>query len=142
MTKTVSIDQSIELTELGFNRHLIVPTDYLWEHNGIAATRFRIGAELEDKTVEQLATTYKLYPAYDLESILEALPMGIDKYSRRFDLVIEQNCFAYYSDSDGDELLIDGHLMQVVRRGDESVANMTARLLIMLTRAGEVTFVR
>ena len=71
------------------------------------------------------------YPTYDLQTILEALPMGIDRVGingeeRRFDLIIEQRAFLCYTDEDGNEIL------PITSKLNESLVDAAARLLIRL----------
>jgi len=74
--------------------------------------------------------------AYDLETILDALPMGIDRDDKRYDLVIEQRVFFSYSDDDGNEL----EEFSIMQKGEESLADTAASLLIQLHNAGLVKF--
>ena len=62
----------------------------------------------------------------DLETILESLPMGIDKDDKRYDLVVEQRVFLYYGDNDGNELF------SIMREQNESLADTAGRLLVKL----------
>lgn len=70
----------------------------------------------------------------DLETMLMALPMGIDRDDKRYDLVIEQRVFFYYSDDDGNEL----EEFSIMREENESLADTAARLLILLIEQGIV----
>lgn len=71
--------------------------------------------------------------AYDLETVLEALPMGIDSILR-YDLIIDQRTFIHYADCEGDELY------KVMKKNDESLADTAARLLILLHEKGTINF--
>lgn len=76
------------------------------------------------------------FPAHDLETIFDALPMGIDKDDKRYDLIINQRVFFSYNDDEGNEL----EEFSIMQEGEESLADTAARLLIKLHEAGIVEF--
>jgi len=85
--------------------------------------------EIKDKLIE-IGYTGKT----DLETLLDALPVGIDQEDKRYDLVIEQNSFIYYSDTEGNELV------KVDRKNNESLADMAGRVIILLESKNLIKF--
>ncbi len=85
--------------------------------------------EIKDKLIE-IGYTGKT----DLETLLDALPVGIDQEDKRYDLVIEQNSFIYYSDTEGNELV------KVDKKNNESLADMAGRLIILLHEKNLIKF--
>lgn len=117
--KVTSFDISKKLAEIGFGKD----HDYYYKFGCDTGWVIEIGwASKECGDI----------PAYDLETILNALPMGIDRNDKRYDLVIEQRVFFYYSDDDGNEL----EEFSIMQEGDESLADTAARLLIKLYEVG------
>jgi len=85
--------------------------------------------EIKDKLIE-IGYTGKT----DLETLLDALPVGMDQEDKRYDLVIEQNSFIYYSDTEGNELV------KVDKKNNESLADMAGRLIILLHEKNLIKF--
>ena len=85
--------------------------------------------EIKDKLIE-IGYTGKT----DLETLLDALPVGMDQEDKRYDLVIEQNSFIYYSDTEGNELV------KVDKKNNESLADMAGRLIILLHKKNLIKF--
>jgi hypothetical protein len=135
--KTTSCEISKQLAEAGFNKYKIPEGNcpkasavYCW-HN------FLIGAELEDKTTETLAREYDIYPAYDLETILEALPNFIANGNGTENCLVVDVAFGeihYKGDCESDTLFI------TTTRNNESLADTAARLLILLHEKGLINF--
>ena len=85
--------------------------------------------EIKDKLIE-IGYTGKT----DLETLLDALPVGMDQEDKRYDLVIEQNSFIYYSDTEGNELV------KVGRKNNESLADTAGRAIILLHAENLIKF--
>lgn len=120
--EVTSLDISKKLAEIGFKAN----TPYYWYiyDQGIQMRHIAEGDGRGN------------YKCYDLETILKTLPMGIDRDDKRYDLVIEQRVFFYYSDDDGNEL----EEFSIMQKGEESLADTAAQLLIQLYEAGIVKF--
>ncbi len=85
--------------------------------------------EIKDKLIE-IGYTGKT----DLETLLDALPVGMDQEDKRYDLVIEQNSFIYYSDTEGNELV------KVDKKNNESLADTAGRAIILLHAENLIKF--
>lgn len=129
--KTTSYKISKQLAEVGFNKYKIPATEYCWHHDNFGSTRFLVGAELEDKTTQTLVSEYKIYPAYDLETLLEALPKRIDinGVGCRFEMYS-------FADLDRNELISIGYMrarnFTALSSKNESLADTAARLWLNL----------
>jgi len=135
--KTTNYEISKQLAEAGFNKHKIPDAVYFWHNNNFGSTRFLIGAELEDKTTETLAREYEIYPAYELETILEALPNFIENGNGTENCLVVDVAFGeihYEGDCENDALFI------TTTRENESLADTAARLLILLYEKSLVNF--
>jgi|SanBayMetagenome_1026888.scaffolds.fasta_scaffold46899_3 hypothetical protein len=137
--KTTSYKISKQLAEVGFNKYKIPATEYCWHHDNFGSTRFLVGAELEDKTTQTLVSEYKIYPAYDLETLLEALPKQHDFFSRgvgKYELRIwyhENKMFIGYQNFDGFD-----KLLTFEQEENESLADCAAKLWLKLKKEGLV----
>lgn len=134
--KTTSYEISKKLAKIGFGNKY--PHEYLWEHNGIGATRFHKRSDIEDDYLsELLAKGY--YPAYDLETILEALPTVISENKFGYgslELMFRKKriSFAYeiFKDFGTHECGTMPHYDFEKLLTDESLADCAARLLLKL----------
>lgn len=115
--KTTSYEISKKLKEAGFEAE----TDDFW-------VKWNEGEATLINRYEPTPSLIEKISAYDLETILESVPMGIDKNEKRYDLVIEQRVFFYYSDDDGNEL----EEFSIMQKQDESLADTAARLWLVL----------
>lgn len=140
--KTTSYEISKKLKEIGFK----VESDYLWFEEGQA---IRVGdwinpinkIERHNKEkITYLSNNHRSCFAYDLETILEALPSIIQDIARPvYCLEMDNNMsFGYvYRPIDDD---INFKYKIDVRRDDKSLADTAARLLILLHEKGLVKF--
>ena len=138
--KTTSYKISKQLAEVGFNKYKIPATEYCWHHDNFGSTRFLVGAELEDKTTQTLVSEYKIYPAYDLETILEALPKNIITYPDEKiteqpieKLRLEMDEIGYYF-SDKDDYGRDNCFTYFHREESESLADCAAKMWLKLKK--------
>ena len=107
-------------------------------------TSYEISKQLAEAGFEAASGTLKHDPenfsfgtrfrAYDLETILEALPEGISPWdSSWYELVIYKNYFVY-------QLVSGVGEFECVRQENESLADVAARLLIKLHEKGLINF--
>jgi hypothetical protein len=130
MIKTTNFEISKKLAEIGFRAECSYFYFHSDNNNYEASSLEAFGYdEISDCDIED-----KYYPAYDLEILLDALPFGINQEDKRYDLVIEQNSFIYYSDTEGNELV------KVDKKNNESLADMAGRLIILLHEKNLIKF--
>jgi len=122
--KTTNFELSKKLAEIGFKAERSY--DYLWEHNGIGATRFKPNTMIEDDYIYQHISN-GFYPAYDLETLLDALP------KKQWDI---KNCGEMLSilPAAGRARIV------VVKKENESLADTAARLLLLLVEKNIINF--
>jgi hypothetical protein len=80
--------------------------------------------------------------AYDLETILDALPARIEKNEKMYDLLLHHNILGYYATSlklDYDNIQLDDYIFELYDY-DKSLADTAGRLLIELFEAGIINF--
>lgn len=132
--KTTSFEISKKLAEIGFK----APENFFWIQEGISFGKDFVPKRIEDKNwVENCGVDFdELCPAYDLETILEALPNKInDKENcNEYRLTLSHNHICYRTKNEIWEKSI------VYRNLEESLADMAARLLIELHSQGLVKF--
>lgn len=126
--KVTNYDNSKALAEIGFKPDDLFEYCYKkGEKDGVLNRAFEVSCRGEDLN--------NYYPAWDLETILEALPMDLDMFDGRFNLVMDRRSFFAYANFDkGTEIL------QIVKAQDESLADTAARLLILLESKNLVKF--
>ena len=132
--KTTSYEISKKLAEIGFKAE----TEKAFDNKGTLISCHRKICILREKSRNP-----KIYglPAYDLETILEALPKQHDFFSRgigKYELRIwyhENNMFISYQNFDGFD-----KLLTLEQEKNEAVADIAARLLILLHEKGLINF--
>lgn len=129
--KVTSYILSKKLAEAGFEAE----TNFIWAWSGDDHQLFcmpNIRAERQDE---------KDFLAYDLETILEALPKQHDFFTRgvgKYELRIwyhEDKAFIGYQNFDGFD-----KLLTLEQEENESLADTAARLLLTLVEKGLLTF--
>jgi len=128
MRKVTSYEVSKKLFEIGYNSN----------HAGFhylrgSLTKFALALEFENAN-ELVAMGF--YPAYDLETILEALPKTIEINYIDYRFNLDHDTALYQTDcSDNYEFIFS------IKKSDkESLADTAARLLIKLHEKGLITF--
>jgi len=117
--KVTSFQISKKLSEIGF----FAETEFYW----VETEKGRKQVDYVEYEVGTFYGEWKYTKAFDLETILEALPMGLDMFDGRFVLIIDQRSFFAYANFDkGTQIL------QIIKQQDESLADTAARLLITL----------
>ncbi len=130
--KTTSYEISQKLAEIGF---FAGSTIGYYKSNTGGSGRFNLGMANSEMELEFLA--------YDLETILEALPKTIDYHGEgRLRIALRDNDKIFYLGwCNGDEDWREHHYLPSSKRGEsESLADMAARLLILLHEKGLVKF--
>ena len=134
--KTTSYEISRKLWEIGFKgeaKGIIFESGKILRN---AATAESIKDE-EGVFVTQLIKREKAFPYYDLETILEALPVSTDHKGFATNLVMSKRVFGYtinFTDRLPEWIFCEA------QQENESLADTTARLLIKLVEAGIVKF--
>jgi hypothetical protein len=132
--KTTSYEISKKLAEIGFKAE----TEKAFDNEGTLISCHKKICILREKS-----SNPKIYgiPAYDLETILEALPKHHDFFSRgvgKYELLIryhENKAFIGYQNFDGFD-----KLLTLEQEKNESLADIAARLLILLHNKGLINF--
>lgn len=130
--KVTSYEISKKLAKIGFK----AGTEFYWSLNENGKPfNFRITTHILQFS-EYGWETFDRYGAYDLETILEALPEWIhdkETCSSEESLELTKNCIQYSS-----TLSFNYH--RVDRQENESLADTAARLLILLESKGLIKF--
>jgi hypothetical protein len=132
MTKTTNYEISKKLKEIGFDKE----------------TNFYFTEVAPDKFEAQYYTNNKKYlllKSYDLETILDALTKNISKmghvYPTGYHLNINFSQLSTISYIEDDlHSLRDNHPVFVEKRGNETLADTAARLLILLHEKNLIKF--
>jgi len=121
--KTTSYEISKELAEAGF----VAKADFFWVELGEDLFRIHLSqSHLVPESVKRII-------AYDLETILEALPNVVNDYE---ELNIKKHEICYYYFDYNSVIYETG----VEKQENESLADTAARLLILLHKKGMVNF--
>lgn len=128
--KTTSFEISKRLADIGFKAE----TSFLWVENLFAGKNCIM--HLQAMNVHNNKESNEV-AAYDLETILEALPDSIhDKETSSFEefLELDKHCACYNS------IFVKFPEFSVDRKENESLADTAARLLILLREKGLIKF--
>ena len=139
MTKTTNFEISKKLAEIGFK----AKWENCWEKNnekkGIYTLFF---------FEEWNRDLNNYYPSYDLETILEALPCGLDQGNEQYNLKMLPNISISYTnkffnhiyDYRDDFCCENGEVMYCIRKNKETMVDMAGRLLIKLYENNLIKF--
>jgi len=141
--KTTNYELSKELSQIGFSKL----TDFYHVADADCSSK---GEDPGDYNLEYLGegsgNLYKsktcfCIPAYDLDTLIEALPNSLFKYNRRYELEInfvrqELGYFYYFNQYSYFEI----DRLESIFFKEESLADTAARLLIILHEKGFVKF--
>ena len=139
--KTTSYEISKKLKEAGFEDSYI----YAWYSDSEGLPWIQEIQHAKPTAVNKYREEVKLTfvaPAYDLETILDALPARIEKNEKMYDLLLRHNILGYYATSlklDYDNIQLDDYIFELYDH-DKSLADTAGRLLIELFEAGIINF--
>ena len=139
--KTTSYEISKKLKEAGFEDSYI----YAWYSDLEGLPWIQEIQHAKPTAVNKYREEVKLTftaPAYDLETILDALPARIEKNEKLYDLLLRHNILGYYATSlklDYDNIQLDDYIFELYDH-DKSLADTAGRLLIELFEAGIINF--
>ena len=121
--KVTNCEISERLKAIGFEAE----TNYVWIYNPCTDPNIKIFVNVEQRDEYNKDTDYK---AYDLETILDALPQSIKRGDKDYFLALE-HCSVYYDD--GVPHLEGGEVIYIEDRcNEQSLVDIAARLLIKL----------
>ncbi len=136
--KVTSYEISKKLSEIGFKAE----SDFVW-NQGVKGDdeTYYLAYDNEENPYQWDLVNPIL--AYDLETLLEALPMVIEQNGKIYELTINQRVLFDYLDEDGNELVAYGKVIFSVNNRIikyESLADTAAKLLILLHEKGLIKF--
>lgn len=130
--KTTSYEISKQLKEAGFEAQ----SSFFW--CGLDKDLIRIHISQSYSVPE----SFDKIKAYDLQTILDALPARIEKNEKLYDLLLRHNILGYYATSlklDYDNIQLDDYIFELYDH-DKSLTDTAGRLLIELFEAGIINF--
>ena len=139
--KTTNLEISKKLKKIGFEDSYI----YAWYSDSEGLPWIQEIQHAKPTAVNKYREEVKLTftaPAYDLETILDALPARIEKNEKMYDLLLRHNILGYYATSlklDYDNIQLDDYIFELYDH-DKSLADTAGRLLIELFEAGIINF--
>ena len=132
MIKTTNYEISKKLLKIGFEAE----TDFFWHRDINLNISFRYYPE----EIIELDYDEDVFSAYDLETILDALPCGLDRGDERYNLKMLPNISISYTnkffnhiyDYRDDYCCENGEVMACISKNKETMVDMAGRLLIKL----------